>query len=496
MSVFLSYSSKDNEYRARLDTVLYKHGVNIIDDNRKLNPLDDIKLFMQSIKVADHAIILLSSNYLKSEACIYEFSEFLKNQDSAKKIIPVLVDNLRKNAEIKSEFLEHIKKENLLNPSKKHFFKRIFSRKKYDVERLNEWKDRFNKTWNFIWDIKFINFEMSKAHEFSDILTILGVYEEKIIKSLDEISKINDEELQEIRFNELQKLHPGSYWVIFYKGILSVKNKKYRRAIAYYQEFASNFSDPKSHIITYHEIGCCYYHLEDFKNAVTVLKEGLKLYPGFYYFLNDLGDINKKLGKKKVAVKYYKLSNKAKRNHLALINLAVNESENGNNLIAISYAEEAIRMYELDPVYFLNLAVFYRRAGDKKKYDEILSDAYVTFPDDYLVLTNYARNSFDGTYDLSHTQYFEILKKSFHLNPDYIDTRLDICEYVVFSHLNKQRDKVWNIEFARLTLLKTLEMNVTETQKDIAMKCLEIIYFEEKASYGSVINPEYRYKGL
>jgi TIR domain len=129
MNIFLSYSSKDIQLVNNLDFELQKYGATIYKDTRNLKALQDIHTFMSSIKEMDYAIILISSYYLKSKNCIFELSEFLKKEDSKKKIIPILLESIGFENHFYSQMLDHIKNDSLINHDKTFSFVKFIGSK-------------------------------------------------------------------------------------------------------------------------------------------------------------------------------------------------------------------------------------------------------------------------------------------------------------------------------------------------------------------------------
>lgn len=123
MKIFLSYSSKDEAFSNKLDDELMKYGANIFRDKRELEPLQNITIFMQSISRMDYAIMLVSSNYLKSKPCVYEFTEYLKKQNAEKSIIPIIMDGFTFSNELRNDVLSHINTQTSTIREKRSWFK-------------------------------------------------------------------------------------------------------------------------------------------------------------------------------------------------------------------------------------------------------------------------------------------------------------------------------------------------------------------------------------
>lgn len=88
--VFISYCW-ENENIAK---TIYEHlnkKVNLHLDKIDIDEWNSIKEFMQSIGKMDYVILLISDDYLKSENCMYEVLEVLRDRKYQNKILPVTI---------------------------------------------------------------------------------------------------------------------------------------------------------------------------------------------------------------------------------------------------------------------------------------------------------------------------------------------------------------------------------------------------------------------
>jgi hypothetical protein len=92
MKVFLSYCHKDAIVADNIDLSFKGTDVSIKRDVRDIPNWKSIKEFMNTIREMEYAIMIISENYLKSEACMYEVMEVMKNAEYAQRIFPVVVD--------------------------------------------------------------------------------------------------------------------------------------------------------------------------------------------------------------------------------------------------------------------------------------------------------------------------------------------------------------------------------------------------------------------
>lgn len=95
-SIFISYSWNDSDIVDKLDNELQLYGYKIIRDIRDAEFAQSIKEFMKQIRETDFSIIILSDSFLKSENCMREIFEFIKDDDFRNRIIPIISQSAKK----------------------------------------------------------------------------------------------------------------------------------------------------------------------------------------------------------------------------------------------------------------------------------------------------------------------------------------------------------------------------------------------------------------
>ena len=93
ITIFLSYSWKDSELATTIDDELQTNGFNVKRDIRDIGTWKSIKEFMSSIRNQDYALIIISSNYLKSSNCMYEITEVLKDKNYKDKLLSIVTED-------------------------------------------------------------------------------------------------------------------------------------------------------------------------------------------------------------------------------------------------------------------------------------------------------------------------------------------------------------------------------------------------------------------
>lgn len=91
---FISYCWADIDVVDMIDTDLKElYGITLTRDQRDLQFKDSIKVFMQSLNDHDNVIIVISDNYLKSNNCMYEVMEVMRDRRYRDKIFCVILSD-------------------------------------------------------------------------------------------------------------------------------------------------------------------------------------------------------------------------------------------------------------------------------------------------------------------------------------------------------------------------------------------------------------------
>jgi hypothetical protein len=98
MSVFVSYSTKDNEFVTQLSSELVKRQIPIWLDKWEMQPGDSlINKIQNGLTKSAFLLVVLSKNSIKSEWCKRELNAGLMRELEEKKVIviPILIDNCK-----------------------------------------------------------------------------------------------------------------------------------------------------------------------------------------------------------------------------------------------------------------------------------------------------------------------------------------------------------------------------------------------------------------
>lgn len=91
--VFISYSWANKDIADMIDKDFKELGIDLTRDERDLRYKDSIKQFMQQVGKHDHVIMVISDSYLKSDNCMYEVMEVMRNREYKKKILMIILQD-------------------------------------------------------------------------------------------------------------------------------------------------------------------------------------------------------------------------------------------------------------------------------------------------------------------------------------------------------------------------------------------------------------------
>jgi tetratricopeptide (TPR) repeat protein len=378
-NIFLSYSWNNKEQATILENDFNKIGITLIKDTINLKYKDSISDYMKSIRNADFAIILLSNDYLKSENCMFEALEILKEQNHKEKILPILIEDVKIfNAKDRIFYIKYWK-------NKKEELKKDLegldvssSIESYsdlkNLEFVYSSVDSFLKT---IGDLKTSTLEELKSEKYKSILEYLGFEDISFALDLMVISQIKDYEIQEIAIEKHIQNFGESYLALSTKAqIKSNVGKK--------------------------------------EEAKDLYEKSLKTNPDNAYALNNLGFlIQKQFERPKKAIAYYIKAIELKpKLIIARINLATAYKEEGKIEKSRKEYLKILKISPFDVDAHNNIGNIYRSLHNKEKaiyHFEKAIEYNPKYPNAYLNLGNYydvQLNEFDKA-----IPYYEMAKK-------------------------------------------------------------------------------------
>ncbi|WP_316795292.1 toll/interleukin-1 receptor domain-containing protein [Pedobacter agri] len=176
--VFFSYCWANKQLAEKIYSDIKDAGIDCKKDTVDMQYRDNIIDFMESIREADYAILLISDNYLKSANCMVEFSHLMKERGVEKKVLPIIVagteiytttDRLKylsywkdQHAEMKTA-LELVDVEDALEENKK-------------LREIRNISQDINANLNFVSTLLNVPIEELEISKYEPLLNIIGQY--------------------------------------------------------------------------------------------------------------------------------------------------------------------------------------------------------------------------------------------------------------------------------------------------------------------------------
>lgn len=91
-SIFLSYAWQNENIANTIDEHFTRRGFVVKRDKRDIGAWESIHEFMRSIREQDYAVLIISDSYLKSENCMFEVLEVMKDNQYKSKIFPAVIE--------------------------------------------------------------------------------------------------------------------------------------------------------------------------------------------------------------------------------------------------------------------------------------------------------------------------------------------------------------------------------------------------------------------
>lgn len=359
-SIFLSYSWNNKDQASIIENDFNKIGIPLIKDTLNLKYKDSISDYMRGIRNADFALILLSDNYLKSENCMFEALEILKEQDHKERVLPIILSGTKIfNAKDRIQYIKYWKnrKDSLTEDLKDLDITSSLSSYE-DLKTIDKIYNEIDSFLKFIGDQKTSTLTELKQENYKSIVEYLGYEDITFIKDLLLITQIQDLNIKEVIIDKHIERFGESYLALSTKA--SIKN-----------------------------------NLGKIEEAKKLYEKSLLLNPDNEHALNNLGYlIHSKFEKHKVAIEYYKKAikinpnliiarinlavaynilnkvTKAKKEYLKILEIAPFEAKAHNNISNIYKSEKNVekvifhleKAIEYNPKYaeaYLNLGNYY-----------------------------------------------------------------------------------------------------------------------------------------
>lgn len=453
---FISYSHKDSIKADEIDGVLSPLGIVPMRDIRDLEDGQNIKKFMKKIRDIDYILLLISENFLKSESCMFEILELMKDENYENRVIPIILENKFVNTndgilEIitywvnkHDELNEKLKSINDFNATKEILFhlSHLNNIKNEIGTFLTFVKNRANKT-----GFKDGKFDYVALLKYTNLLSVLNG------TLIEEIQNIIDQKksFEEVELDLLTLLNDNnSNLVYFFLGLNAGNAKNPKKASVYYKKIIDSSKTKSNDLLS-------------------------NVY-------NNYGKIFDESNKDKEAEQYYLLAIElSKKNYRARTNLASLWAERYPHKKNESKKlfEESLEInpgFEDTHANYANLLVdhFHNKDLAKIHYEFAL----ILNPDSIYTLNNYATNILkESNCDLA----IAYLKKAISLDSSYFEAKYNLGTVYGYWKQHKEAIDVFNdalmyafnekVKSSTLMMLGNTYLILNEAAD--AKKCLE-----------------------
>ncbi len=111
-TIFLSYNWHDGEIADKIDRHLSSlPDITVKRDIRDVGAWKSIREFMKSIRQQDYAVLIVSDFYLKSQNCMFEVLEMMKEQEYQDRIFPAVVEQGIYDPHVRAEYIKYWEQE-------------------------------------------------------------------------------------------------------------------------------------------------------------------------------------------------------------------------------------------------------------------------------------------------------------------------------------------------------------------------------------------------
>lgn len=106
IEIFMSYCWKDDKIADRIEAYLgSNYNIRLHRDKLDIGNWKSIKEYMHTIVYMDYIILLISNHYLKSENCMYEVLEVMRDRKYKDKIFPVVINTEIYNPVVQARYV-------------------------------------------------------------------------------------------------------------------------------------------------------------------------------------------------------------------------------------------------------------------------------------------------------------------------------------------------------------------------------------------------------
>lgn len=310
--IFLSYCHSDIILARHVEEDLASLPMEIVRDERSTGFTDNLETYMKLIRQSDFALVLVSDAFLRSAACMFEVTEFFKDDDNQERILPVIIEDYVDDSEShagakiysNSDITVYIaywenKQENL----RKSISSVDAVNSAQLIDELRKTVDICRTIGDFIAllrRLKHVTISQLIESGYHPLLTRIGF--EKV--TLSGIRKAHDLHSQAMKQTSLTKrlmfldkainLNPYDVNALISRGITHDEQRNYPEAISDFNRAIQLHPDRQS---IYVDRSYAFIRLSKFEDALSDLDKALEMDPECKMSYNNRADVYRRIGK-------------------------------------------------------------------------------------------------------------------------------------------------------------------------------------------------------
>jgi len=293
--IFLSYCHKNVDVADAIDKGFQSIGIMFQRDVRDVGYMQSIRKFMEKIRDNNYALMIISDDFLKSENCMYEVIELLKEKDIQEKILLiVLLLIVLEDANIyKFEGKKHYIKYwndrfNSVSKELEELSREISASLCEELKKVKNISLNIDEFLCIASDKKSVPLSVRKKNNYKEILEIIGFDKEELVKEIFKILDIKDEEEQDLALEDFLIAYPKNPYGHFYRAHLAKERKNFKKARKYYENYLTKIN--KTDYIAYNNLGNIYaVNFKEFGKALEVYNKSICIKPDYDEAYNNLG---------------------------------------------------------------------------------------------------------------------------------------------------------------------------------------------------------------
>lgn len=282
-TTFISYSRKDAKVVDELERIFLTVGLTFVRDVRDLQFGGGIPSFMESIRLADSVVVIISDSFLRSSNCLFEMLELMSEEDFRGRLTPITLDpttiaDPKKMAEYvaywEGEATRLASKTRRLDP--KNAGPLMAHVNLYS--RIAGFVGEFIRT---IRDIRHLSLSELRLAYYRPLIEALGCDRSTLIDRLFEINGMSPE-ARKVALDEFIANHPGHAAGLFFKAHFLQEMNDYQNALRFYDkainarpDYANAYNNRG---VIHHKQGRLHRAIQDYNYAIKFLPEFAEAY--------------------------------------------------------------------------------------------------------------------------------------------------------------------------------------------------------------------------